>query len=79
MIHECFRTNSGIQFRSEELQAIGLDPSDLTSCASSTPRQGIANLSSALKDLTRINTRQLSEEEEELRDALCPKEEIFVR
>ena len=72
MIHECFRTDCGIQFHPEKLQAIGLDPSDLTSYASSIPRQGIANLGSALKDLTETNTRQLSEEEEELRDALCP-------
>ena len=77
MVHECFKTNSGIQFRSEKLQAIGLDPSGLTSYANSTPRQGIANLSSALKDLTNTNTRQLSEEEEELRDALCPMQEMY--
>ena len=77
MIHECFRTDCGIQFHSEKLQAIGLDPSDLTSHVNSTPRQGIANLNSALKDLSDTNTRQLSEEEEELRDALCPMEEVY--
>ena len=78
MVHECFRTGCGIQFRSEKLQAIGLDPSDLTLYANSTPRQGIASLSSALKDLIDTNTRQLSEEEEELRDALCTMQKVAV-
>ena len=77
MVHECFRTDCGIQFHPEKLQAIGLDPSDLTSYANSTPRQCIANLNSALNDLTDTNTRQLSEEEEELRDALCPVQEMY--
>ena len=79
MIRECFKTETGLEFKSEKLRNIGLDPSTLKQLSrtrSKSKRSGLQNhtLLSALEDLshTSRNSKQLSEEDEDLRDVLSP-------
>ncbi|GJJ14135.1 hypothetical protein Clacol_008393 [Clathrus columnatus] len=83
MIRQCFLTNSGVRFHSELLKTIGLDPTSLypevkprppalvspsSLCRSATPESndnkvGYANIA---------RTELMTEEGEDLADALCP-------
>ncbi|KDQ30789.1 hypothetical protein PLEOSDRAFT_1035733 [Pleurotus ostreatus PC15] len=80
MIRECFKTNTGIMFDAERLKNVGLDPQTLHPFV--TPRPPSPAPSTAPSEKEGLLSRppspfppvaSVSEEEEELLDALSPK------
>jgi hypothetical protein len=69
MIRQCFLTNTGILFHAEHLRSIGLDPSSLYPVVKERPEALHLTPSIQVPD---GNTRRLTEEEEDLADALSP-------
>ena len=70
MVRECFRANTGIQFKAEELRKIGLDPTSLYPVVKERPHP----LKHRYRHLTAIAppVPAASEEEHDVRDALSP-------
>ncbi|KAH8108020.1 hypothetical protein BXZ70DRAFT_29652 [Cristinia sonorae] len=84
MVRECFKTNTGIRFHASLLRKIGLDPESLYPIVKDRPPPLFAPITDATSRKpthTRTDTgisvktlvdKNLSEEEEDLQDALCP-------
>ncbi|KAI0083381.1 hypothetical protein BDY19DRAFT_900387 [Irpex rosettiformis] len=73
MIRQCFLANTGIRFHTSLLRQVGLDPEGLYPVVKERPRAVFVKTPHAL--LTRLTISPpgtLTEEEEDLADALCP-------
>ena len=71
MIRQCFLTNTGIRFHAELLRTVGLDPGDLYPIVKERPEPLYYSPNAPVPDGTAPG-RRLTEEEEDLADALCP-------
>ena len=70
MVRECFRANTGIQFKAEELRKIGLDPTSLYPVVKERPPPLQPHCCHSLTIAPCVPTA--SEEEHDVRDALSP-------
>ncbi|KAI0673865.1 hypothetical protein C8Q78DRAFT_969172 [Trametes maxima] len=72
MIRECFKTNTGIRFHGELLKLVGLDPAALHPIVVDRPPPLDPHVAELAVESAAQAVPHTSEEEHELRDALCP-------
>lgn len=70
MIRQCFLTNTGIQFHREKFGAIGFDPATLYPFV--LPRPPALTADASVLATRKHAADYKTEEDEELKDALCP-------
>ena len=72
MIRQCFLTNTGIRFHAELLRGIGLDPAMLYPVVQERPEGLYLTPSLQVPNAAAPGADRLTEEEEDLADALSP-------
>lgn len=72
MIRQCFLTNTGIRFHVELLRGIGMDPAALYPVVQERPEALYLTPSLQIPDVAAPGAEPLTEEEEDLADALSP-------
>ncbi|GJE97838.1 DUF2235 domain-containing protein [Phanerochaete sordida] len=79
MIRQCFLANTGIRFHAELLRGAGLDPGALHPAVRERPPALFLSPSPSVPTPDATPERRLSEEEEDLADALCPVYDQLAR
>ena len=77
MIRQCFLANTGIRFHAELLRSVGLDPASLYPVVRARPEAAHYAPGAPLPD--GAGGARLTEEEEDLADALCPLYDQLAR
>ena len=72
MVRQCFLTNTGIRFHAELLRGIGLDPAMLYPVVQERPEGLFLTPNLQIPDAAASGAKRLTEEEEDLADALSP-------
>lgn len=81
MIRQCFLTNTGIRFHSSALKKIGIDPASLYPIVQTRPalssfkpthKRGVTDATLVDADINEISDRTITEEDEDVKDALSP-------